>query len=195
MQSVGRTRGGEPSWGDGTSLAEGISELYAEHVDTMLGWFQARTYSGQTAADLCAETFAVALENAAKYDPTRGDAGAWLWGIARNLLRRYHRTEAVDARARARLAIQTPHASEDDLDLIDSQSDGERLHDMVEKALDELSPKVAAAVRKRVLEAKPYSVVAEECDASEATVRVRVSRGLSTLVDRASLSDLGEVNW
>lgn len=178
MGARARRRGTDPS-------ALSISELYVSHAADLLAWLQTRTYSGQVAADLCAETFAVALETSASYDPARGDPGAWLWGIARNLLRRYHRSSAVDARARARLAIRTQLVAEDDLELIDSRYDAAALVAEVLAAIDDLSPKLAAAVRSRVLDENPYSVVAAECDCTEQTARVRVSRGLAILLDRA----------
>jgi RNA polymerase sigma factor (sigma-70 family) len=181
------------AWADGSTLTEGMSALYVEHASGLLGWFQSRTYSGQIAADLVSETFAVALENAQQYDPSRGASGAWLWGIARNQLRRYHRNAAVDARARARLAIQTPLVSEDDLDLIDTASDRRSIEVAIEAALEGLSPRLAAAVRSRVIDENPYDVVAEQCGCSESAARVRVSRGLSLLLDRATELRLWEV--
>ena len=173
------------AWSDGRSLRDGIGQLFQEHSTDLLAWFQSRTFSGQVAADLCAETFAVALEQAARFDPSRGTSGAWLWGIARNLLRRYHRDAAVDARARQRLAIRSQVVAEDDLDLIEQRFDAAAMLDDGRAALDDLSPKVAAAVRCRVLDQQPYEVVARVCDCTEATARVRVSRGLSTLLERA----------
>lgn len=48
-----------------------------------------------------AETFLVAWEQRARYDPARGAARAWLFGIATNLSRRHARTEASTLRAMA----------------------------------------------------------------------------------------------
>jgi hypothetical protein len=41
---------------------------------------------GEVAADLTAEAFAEALSSAGRFDAARGDAAAWLFGIARHLL-------------------------------------------------------------------------------------------------------------
>ncbi len=185
---AGRRRG-TPDTPSALGEAE-FDALYRAHVHTLLGWFQSRTYSAQAAADLCAETFATALEGAADFDPARGAPGAWLWGIAQNLLRRYQRTEAIETRARERLAIRTPHVAEDDLDLIERICDRPELEKTVAAALATLSPAVADAVRHRVLEDRPYPDVAELCGCSEVAARARVSRGLSALLDRSDLPDI-----
>lgn len=57
------------------------------------------------ADDLVAQTFLVAFERRDRYDTSRPDARAWLYGIATNLLRRHHRDEARLLRALARSGI------------------------------------------------------------------------------------------
>ena len=56
-----------------------------------------RTRNAELAADLTAETFAAALVARARFDPGRGSASAWLYGIALNKLAR------VERRAKERL--------------------------------------------------------------------------------------------
>jgi RNA polymerase sigma-70 factor (ECF subfamily) len=70
--------------GDATCFAA----FYRRHEDAVPGFFLRRAGSADLAADLTAETFARALEGRRRYDARRGDAGAWLFGIARHLLRR-----------------------------------------------------------------------------------------------------------
>ena len=171
-----------------------FADLYDAHATNLLGWFQSRTYSGEVAADLVAETFAVAIAEHHRYDVDRGPHGAWLWGIARNLLRQFHRSGAVDARARARLAMRTPSVHDDDLGAIDSAIDAAALRDHLRAALDELSPDAAAAVRARVIEGLPYEEVARRCGCSVGAARVRVSRALAGLLDRLADLPVEEVN-
>lgn len=83
--------------------------------------------------------------------------------------------------------------ADDDLALIETRYDTAELARKVLAAVDDLSPKVALAVRSRVLDEEPYSVVAERCGCSEEAARVRVCRGLSILFDRMQESDVGEV--
>lgn len=160
-----------------------FADLYDAHSQELLSWLHSRTFSGEVAADLCAETFAVALEQAHRYDPDRGAGGAWLWGIARNLLRHYHRSEAVERRARTRLGIVTPTVTDDEFDDVDHRLDRREAVRRATLALDDLSPKLAAAVRLRVIEDQPYEVVAKECGCTEVAARARVSRGLAAVFD------------
>jgi RNA polymerase sigma factor (sigma-70 family) len=177
----------------GRALAAWFGELYDAHAHELLRWLQARTYSAEVAADLCAETFAVALEQFDRFDPGRGAAAAWLWGIARNHLRHFHRSESVDRRARERLGVRTPLVADDDLDLIDDRVDAQRRAQEIEATLARLSPKLALAVRTRVVEQEPYDVVARVCACSEPAARARVSRGLTELLDELDGHDRGEV--
>lgn len=180
----GRRGAHEGDRSTGRGSARWFGELYDTHAPELLGWLQSRTYCAEVAADLCAETFAVALEQYDRFDPSRGAAGAWLWGIARNHLRHFHRSESVDRRARERLGLRTPLVAEDDLDLIDDRLDASRRVEEVEAALVALSPKLALAVRSRVVDQRPYEEVARLCSCSEAAARARVSRGLTELLDR-----------
>lgn len=160
-----------------------IVELYDEHARALLGWFQSRTMSAEVAADLCAETFATAIEHRDRFDPLRGDGGAWLWGIARNLLRGFQRSASVERRASVRLAMRTPLVSDDELDLADERCDAAAMADRLDHSLGTLSEAVADAVRARVVDGRSYEDVARRCGCSEVAARARVSRGLSQLLD------------
>lgn len=172
-------RRGRSERGDEPLLS--VADVYDEHAAGLLRWFQSRTYSSEVAAELCAETFAVLIESQDRFDPERGSAGAWLWGIGRNLLRRYLATQAVEDRARRRMSLSTPVVSDDDLDAVDDRLDAARLGGPLVDRVDELSPGIAAAVRSRVLEGHPYSVVAQHCGCTVGAARVRVARGLAIL--------------
>jgi|GEM_PF-6360787 len=66
--------------------AAAFAAFYRRFEDPVLGFFLTRTGRGELAADLTAETFARALEGRSRFDAARGDASAWLFGIAHNLL-------------------------------------------------------------------------------------------------------------
>jgi RNA polymerase sigma-70 factor, ECF subfamily len=59
------------------------------------------------ADDLASETFVVAFRRRAAYDVSHADAAPWLYGIALNVLRAFHRRELARGRLvdRARLAF------------------------------------------------------------------------------------------
>lgn len=173
------------------SLQAAIAELYDAHAQELLRWFSARTLSRETAADLLAETFAVAIEQYDRFDPARGAAGSWLWGIGQNLFRQYLRSAEVERRARERLAMRTPPVADDRFDRIDAQLDAARRIRTL-NGLDRLSDGVSTAVRLRVLEDLPYDDVARLCGCSVGAARVRVSRGLAVLLDQISETDAEE---
>ena len=62
-----------------------FAAFYERHERDVLGFFGAVTRRPELAADLTAETFAAALDGVAQFDPERGNARMWLFGIARNL--------------------------------------------------------------------------------------------------------------
>jgi DNA-directed RNA polymerase specialized sigma24 family protein len=73
--------------------------FYRRHVEELIAFFMRRTRNAELAADLTAETFAAALVARARFDPGRGSASAWLFGIALNKLARVERRAAAERRA------------------------------------------------------------------------------------------------
>jgi RNA polymerase sigma-70 factor, ECF subfamily len=130
--------------------------------------------AGAAGEDIAAETFRIAFDERTRFDPARGDAGPWLYGIATNLLRRWFRT-----RSRARLA---PGADE---------------HDFADDALgraeaSQLGPELAAALRDVAAADRDalllhawadltYTEIAEATGVPVGTVRSRIHRARTRL--------------
>ena len=146
---------------------DAFTALYREHAPGLLGWLARRTRDPEAAADLCAETFAAALLGADRYDPDRGPAVAWLYGIARNQLATAARRGAVEDRARCKLGM-TPI----------------ELSDLAIERIEALAADQRDAVRARVLDDRDYTDIAAEWRTSESVIRKRVSRGLAGLRER-----------
>jgi Sigma-70 region 2 len=79
--------------------------FYRRHAGRLLDYLERRTDDPRLAAELCAETFAVALSTAHRFDPERDAPGAWLDGISRRLVARAEYRGAPDDRARRRLGL------------------------------------------------------------------------------------------
>jgi RNA polymerase sigma-70 factor, ECF subfamily len=168
--------------GDASLLAgdaQDFAAFYRHHEDAVLGFFLRRTGGGDLAADLTAETFARALAGRRKFDPSIGEAGAWLFGIARNLLATSLQRGRVDDSMRRRLGIE-PLTLDDEAIARINELDG---HPAV-VALDALPVDQRAAVVGRVVDERGYAELARRLQCSESVVRQRVSRGLRTLRNR-----------
>lgn len=93
--------------------------VFERHFDTIYGYLARR--AGQHVGEVVAsETFCAAFDQRDRFDSSRGDARAWLYGIATNLLHRHWRTEGrrrrVDERFRRDRSVdQTPAQPHDRL--------------------------------------------------------------------------------
>ncbi len=154
--------------------------FYRRHERVMLGFFVRATGRGELAVDLTAETFARAFESRANFDPRRGAARAWLFGVARHVLAESLARGRVEAAARERLGM-APITLDDRLVATVEEAVQEFDDALVEEWLRELTPDQRNAVRERVLEERSYREIAGELECSEAVVRQRVSRGLALL--------------
>ena len=84
---------------------DAFARFYRRHAAGLLDHFLSRTNNRRLAAELCAETFAAALDEAHRFNPKRGSADLWLHGIARRLLDDAWARGAAEGRARRRLGL------------------------------------------------------------------------------------------
>ena len=158
-----------------------FAAFYRQFERAVLGFFVNATGRSDLAADLTAETFARVLEAVAAFDPTRGRADQWLFGIARHVLAESYRRGRVEASARARLGMPELILDDDTADTIARLSSG---HGDASLALASLPNEQRQAIEARVLDEREYPDIAHELRCSEALVRQRVSRGLRALRTR-----------
>ena len=158
---------------------EAFAAFYRRWERPVAGFFVRAVGSGEVAADLTAETFAEALSSAGRFDPARGEAAAWLFGIARHLLARSRERGRVENRARVRLGL--PVLALDDELIARIEAAGE---DRALGLLAGLSEDQRRALQARVLDDQGYGEIAAQLRCSESVVRKRVSRGLAVLRTR-----------
>lgn len=164
---------------------EAFGAFYDLTVRDVLSYFYRRVMCPHTAADLCAETFARALEHRDRFDIRRGSARGWLFGIAGNLHADWLRRGSVADRARRRLGIFFD-VSDDMLEEIEAAVDLSPMKEALRDALELMSPALRDAVLLRVALDLPYTDVATRLGISEGAARVRVSRALTHLQDTLS---------
>ncbi len=161
------------------SDAEAFGVFYRRYEEGVLRFFMGRVRDPELAADLAAETFAAALLSSRRFRRRPEPAGAWLFGIARNTLSGSLRRKRVAARARRRLELPPLGLTDDLLERISA------LSDPALELVDELPGPQRDALHERVVAERDYADIARELRCSEAVVRKRVSRALSTLRERA----------
>ena len=160
--------------------AEAFTELYRRHAPAVARWFAARVPQ-RIAGELTAETFAQAALSLKRFrDEADGSAAPWLYGIARNLLRRSLERERVESAARRRLGAPI-RSYDDDADELVERLDAAQLRPALEAALEQLPPSQHEAVQLRVIRALDYDEIADSLGCSQVAARIRVARGLSSL--------------
>jgi RNA polymerase sigma-70 factor (ECF subfamily) len=158
--------------------AEAFGVFYSRHADFTIAFLARSTGDLETALDLTAEVFAAALAASPRYRPGEAPARAWLLGIARNKLADAHRHNGREAAVRRRLGMPLREFSDVDIERVELSVDGA---DGYLAGMAELPPEQREAVAARVIEERDYAEIAADTGASQATIRQRVSRGLTRL--------------
>lgn len=155
--------------------------LYDRWAARLLAYFYRRTLDPEVAADLLAETFAVAFARRRSFRDTGRAGGAWLYGIASKELSHWVRRQQVHTRALRRLGAQRPELDDDSVARIEELVDAATYRPVLTDALAQITEPERAAVRLRVVDELGYPEIASRLGCSEGAVRVRVHRGLSRL--------------
>lgn len=157
-------------------------ELYDRLGPRLLAYLARRAPDEETAADIWAETWAVAFESWPRLrsrDPGRTEA--WVFGIARHQLAAFYRAGSIERRALNRLRWRTPPVDGALDEELERLAEGDGADDDVDAALEALSPDRRLAVELRIVEDREYREVAELLGCTEPTARAHVSRGLRRL--------------
>ena len=122
-----------------------LEVFYRRHRDRVVAYAARRCRQPADVTDLVAATFLAVLESAGSFDPRRGEAGAWLIGIAARqwlLLCRAERKQQ-DLRHRAR----SWELSGDDIARLEEQIDAARAGEPAWAALDQIAPRHSEVLR------------------------------------------------
>jgi RNA polymerase sigma-70 factor (ECF subfamily) len=118
---------GQP--GSRDAVAE-FERLYRANVDAVTAFFARRSADPQAVADLTADTFVAVITSIATFDPGKGTARAWVFGIARRVYAAHCQAHAHRQDKLMRLAgrrVIAPDHVEELLDRIDAERAGRRL--------------------------------------------------------------------
>jgi RNA polymerase sigma factor (sigma-70 family) len=156
-------------------------ELYDRWAEALLTYFYRRVLDADVAADLLAETFAVAWERRGRFRDLGRPGGAWLYGIAGKELSHYFRRRSVQLRATQRLGLERPQLDAESAAKIEALVESDELRASLAIAMRGMSDAERDAVELRVVSELDYDEIAVRLHCSEAAARVRVHRGLARL--------------
>ena len=156
-------------------------ELYDRWADRLLAYFYRRVLDPEVAADLLAETFAVAFERRRRFRDVGRPGATWLYGIAGRELSHWFRRQRVEQRAVRRLGLNVPALDDESIARIEALADTESHRAALASALEQMTAAERDAVELRVVAELGYAEIASRLDCTEAAARVRVHRGLARL--------------
>jgi RNA polymerase sigma factor (sigma-70 family) len=109
----------------GSSRLEEFEQVYRANVDAVIAYFARRCAEPQVVADLTSETFVGAAGTFPSFDPRRGSARAWVFGVAAHVFARHCQQSADGKVAMARLAGRRTLEA-DEIDELAGRIDAER---------------------------------------------------------------------
>jgi RNA polymerase sigma-70 factor (ECF subfamily) len=168
-------RGPSPS----PALGE-FEQLYRRNVDVVMGYFARRCREPQTVADLTSETFVRAVDGFAGFDPRRGSARAWLFGIAAHVFAHHCQQSAGGRDATVRLSGRR-QLDRDEIEELTERIDAEREGEALMRRCEQLSPLERAAIELVDLDGLTPREAAQALGVSRVAFRQRLSRARSGL--------------
>ena len=161
---------------------QAFREFYDRYAVWVRSWFQRQTRSETAALDLTAETFAQAWRSVKRFrDEADGSGAPWLFGIARNLLRQYHKHNRIETAARepagAAAGVRRVRGLRARRRADGGVDDGAGA---ARRGRGAARPQ-RRALELRVVQQLSYDEVAGRLGCSQNAARLRVSRALRTL--------------
>lgn len=151
----------------------------------------AATRAGEAVADdVMSQTFLVAFESRESFDHAWEDARPWLFGIATNLLRRHHRTEARRLKAFAKAAGRGSY--DDGADRVAERLDAAAATSNLAASLRKLSPTDRECLLLYAWADLTYDGIALATGVPIGTVRSRLNRARRILRDAAGLHHMDD---
>jgi RNA polymerase sigma-70 factor (ECF subfamily) len=114
----------------GTGAAAEFERLYRANIDAVTAYFARRSADAQLVADLTADTFVAVITGFTSFDPGKGTARAWIFGIARHVWAAYCAAYSKQQRQLRQLAGRRDldhDQVEELLERIDAERDGRNL--------------------------------------------------------------------
>jgi RNA polymerase sigma factor (sigma-70 family) len=160
-----------------------FAELYDRHARA-IHRYAARRIGVDTADDVMSETFLVAFERRAAFDPTVGAALPWLYGIATTLMKKHARLEAASWRGMK--AARAADFALDDIAALESRVDAEASVKRINSALRRMATRDRDALLLHAWADLSYEEIALALGIPVGTVRSRLNRARRVLREAIS---------
>ena len=154
--------------------------IYRANVAGIAAFFARRCGDPQTVADLTSETFVQAIGSVRSFDPNRGGARAWLFGIARHVYARHCEQTAGGTHAVAALSAHRELAA-DEIDELAGRIDDQQAGRALLARLVELPDLERAAIELVDLAGLAPREAAAALRISRGALRVRLFRARTRL--------------
>ena len=178
-----RTVQARPAAGAGATAE--FERLYRANVEAVTAYFARRSADPHVVADLTADTFVAVITAFGSFDPRKGTARAWVFGIARHVYASYCETYSQQQHQMLRLSGRRdldPDHVEELLDRIDAERAGRDLVSGL-AALPERDRAVVELVDLTGLRPKEAATV---LGLAPGTVRMRLMRARTRLRKQAT---------
>ncbi len=163
----------------GSGLAE-FEQVYRGNVNAVMAYFARRCTEPQTVADLTSDTFVRAAGAFETFDPGRGSARAWVFGIAGHVFARHCEQAANGRDAVTRLAAHRALES-DEIEELAARIDAEREGRGLLQRCSQLPEPERAAIELVDLMGLTPKEAAVALGVSRVALRKRLSRARSRL--------------
>ncbi|GIH16633.1 RNA polymerase sigma factor [Rugosimonospora africana] len=162
--------------------------LYDRHAAQLYRYAYPRV-GREAAEDVVADTFLAAFRSIDRYDTTRPDARAWLFGIATNVLARHRRTE----RARYRALAKSSGSEQVELEfaeLVDSHVSAVAASRTLAKSLARLAARDRDVLLLVAWAELTYEQVSQTLNIPVGTVRSRLNRARRKMREMLKSNDV-----
>ena len=187
-------------------------EFYRRHQGGLYRYAVHMSGSPQSAADVVQDTFLTLIRHTGKYDEEKGTPAAFLFGIARNHLRKLHEKEGRYVRLSDDLGKGFSTAGSGDIghasgnghfpagpgqaETILEGLERAQITELLREAILTLPDHYREPVTLCDLEGKSYAEAAAMLDCPVGTVRSRLNRARSILLDKLRPARIGaRANW
>ena len=149
--------------------ADAFLVVFERHFDRIAGYVGRRAGVAHS-EELVSEVFARAFAHRRRYDPTKADVLAWLYGIATNVLREHFRESRRELALADKMQAYTGGATTADAD------DGSPRVPLIVEAVRGLSAKDREPLFLYALADLDYQQIANALNVPVGTVRSRINR-------------------